>query len=441
MDVHTIATEGLGDRSYVVSDGTVAVVIDPQRDIDRVLAVVDRAGARVAAVLETHLHNDYVTGGLALARRTGARYVLHEGDGVSFDRTAAADGWTLEVGDLEVRALATPGHTFTHLSYLIEGGRGPAAVFTGGSMLYGTVGRTDLLGAAAAEKLSRAQFRSVRGLAERLDGVVQVFPTHGFGSFCSSAGGGGREHGTIATERTDNIALQTDDEDLFVKSLLAGLTAHPPYYAHMAHLNRAGPFAPDLSPPRRAEPADLAARAAAGEWVVDLRDRRQFAADHLRGSVNVEGSGSLATYLGWALPWGTPVSLVGDSPAQITAAQRELVRIGIDRPQACAVGGVAAFAAGQERGTYRVATFADLADAGSPTVLDVRRPDEWEAGHLPGALHVPLEEVAAARDTLPRRPLWVHCATGYRASIAASLLAGAGHEVVLVDDDWERAHG
>ncbi|WP_370327401.1 rhodanese-like domain-containing protein [Euzebya sp.] len=437
MRITTISTEGLGDRSYVVDDGQVAVVVDPQRDVDRVLATLADLDVRLVAVLETHIHNDYVSGGLALARMTGARYLVNGDDPVTFDREPIADGGVVAVGDLAVRAVSSPGHTHTHLSYVVAHD-GDEAVFTGGSMLYGTVGRTDLLGPAHTDALSRAQHSSVRGLAGSLDGTTAVYPTHGFGSFCASAGGGDRDAGTIADERRENIACTTDDEDAFVETLLAGLTAHPPYYAHMGPLNLAGPQAPDLSPPQTCDLAEVLARIDRGDWVLDVRDRRAFAAAHVAGSISAEASGSMATYVGWAIPWGTPITLLADTAEQIATAQRELVRIGLDRPLGMAVGVPDALGPEAPVTTYRVASFSDVPAADDVLVVDVRRPDEWAQGHLEGAVHLPLERIAAEAHHLPDdRELWVHCQSGYRSSIGASLMARAGKDVVLIDDDWD----
>ncbi|MGI9017353.1 MAG: MBL fold metallo-hydrolase [Euzebya sp.] len=436
MRVSTISTEGLGDRTYVVSHGNMAVVIDPQRDIDRVLDHLAEHDLDVALVCETHIHNDYVTGGLALSRITGADYVISAKDGVTFDRRAVDPDEVIDLDGLSVTVIASPGHTPNHLSYLVQSGT--AALFTGGSMLYGTVGRTDLIGSEHTEGLTRAQYRSVRHMAKTLPADTEVYPTHGFGSFCASAGGGDRTSGTIADERTENLACTSQDEDSFVRTLMNGFAAYPPYYAHMGPLNLAGPQAPDLGTLSAAEPEQLAKRMAMGEWVVDLRPRRDFAQRHLAGSVNVDVDGAVATYLGWAIPWGTPISLVADTREQIATAQRELVRIGIDRPLSMATGGVEAFAKGQQTEGYRAVTFADLAENAEVTVVDVRRQDEWDEGHIEGAIHLPMERVATGAAELPSdRDLWVHCASGYRASIASSLIARAGKRVVYVDDDWD----
>jgi hydroxyacylglutathione hydrolase len=437
-DVVTIETAGLGDRSYLVHDGEHAAVIDAQRDIDRVLAVAGAAAVRITHVLETHIHNDYVTGGLALARSTGADYVVAAAEDVSFGRVPAGDGDRFCSGRLTLTAMATPGHTPGHLSYVLRADEGaPAAVFTGGSLLYGAVGRTDLIGPDQTVALTRAQYRSVRRLAGDLPDPVAVYPTHGFGSFCSATPASGTSS-TIGAERVSNIAL-TSDEESFVKELLAGLGAYPRYYEHMGPANLRGPAAPDLSSPRTAGPAELRRRIGAGEWVVDLRQRRAFAGLHLTGSISVESGDPFATYLGWTMAWGTPLTLIGDSAGQVARAQRELARIGI-APAAAATGTVEQLAGGRLSG-YQVSDFAGLAASWSQAgrvVLDVRRPDEWRAGHLAGAVHIPFWELERRSGEVPAGEVWVHCASGFRASIAASLLDRAGRQVVHVDDDWER---
>ncbi len=442
MEIIAIETPALGDRSYVLVDGDAAAVIDPQRDIDRIDSLLAERGLRLTHVFETHVHNDYVTGGLELARRAGAVYVLAAADEVAYEHTGARDGDEFTLGDLIVRAVHTPGHTPAHLSYVVVQDGKPVAAFTGGSMLYGTVGRTDLISTEVTEELTRAQFRSVRRLADGLPGEVGVHPTHGFGSFCSSSASTGSDASTIDQERQSNLALTLVDEDAFVERLLSGLTAYPRYYGHMASINRAGPAPVDLSPPEPVDPAEIRRRIHAGEWVVDLRSRTVFARSHLAGTVNLEVGDSFATYLGWTLRWGTPVTLVGDTTGQVAEAQRQMVRIGIDRPAGGAEGGIETWAAGGDVRSYRTATFADLADASADhavVVLDVRRDDEWAEGRIEHAVHIPLHELEERLDEVPDEQVWVHCASGYRASIAASLLDRAGRIVVAVDDEWAAA--
>lgn len=442
VHVEVVETSELGDRSYIAHDGVTAVVIDPQRDLDRVEAVLAGKGLTCAVVLETHVHNDYVTGGYELARRTGARYVLSAADEVDFDRHAVRDGDEVTAGRLRIRTVATPGHTDTHLAYVIEmpadAPPEPPAVFTGGSLLYGSVGRTDLVDPARTDELTRAQFRSARRLADLLADDTRVFPTHGFGSFCSAGSTSGAASSTVGQERVRNDALTEVDEDTFVARLVAGLTAYPRYYAHLGARNRQGPGPADLSAPEPVEPDELRKRISAGEWVVDLRDRTAYAAEHLAGSIGIALGQQFSTYLGWLIPWGTPLTLIGERADQVADAQRQLVRIGIDRPAGAALGSPGELAAGDELRCYRRATFADLAgeSGAGPVVLDVRRDDERATGHLPRSLHIPLHCLLERLNEVPDAQLWVHCASGSRAAIAASLLDQAGHDVVLIDDEY-----
>ena len=441
IEIHVVETPGLGNRTYVAADGRSALVVDPPRDYGRVLDLLREKGLRLTHVLETHVHNDYVTGGLELARRTGADYLVSADDDVAFERRRVGDGDELRYGDLVVRVLATPGHTHHHLAYVVRAEDGRQAVFTGGSLLYGSVGRTDLLGARHTDGLTRAQFRSARRLADALADDTEVFPTHGFGSFCSVGSAAGGVSSTIGEERRRNDALTEDDEDRFVEQLVASLTDYPSYYAHMGARNLAGPGAPDLSPPEPVDAAGLRKRVEAGDWVVDLRSRTLYAAGHVPGAVGIELGSQFSTYLGWLMPWGTPVTLVGESAEQVADAQRQLVRIGIERPDGAAVGAVGALVDGRPPRSFPRVTFADLKASGGRglTVLDVRRADERAESAIRGSAHLPIHAIVERIDEVPTGPLWVHCASGFRASIAAGLLERAGHEVVLVDDDYENA--
>ncbi|MFD4302920.1 MBL fold metallo-hydrolase [Streptomyces albidoflavus] len=437
--VETIAIPGLGNRHYLAGGATTAVAVDPPRDIDQVIAAAARRGVRIALVVETHVHNDYVTGGLELARVTGAEYLVPAGARVSFPRTPVHDGDSANVDqDLTLHALVTPGHTPHHTAYVLHEAGTPVAAFTGGSLLIGTVGRPDLVEPRLTEELARAQHASAHRLAGTLPDATAVLPTHGFGSFCSSAQATG-ETSTVGQERSANEAL-VKDADTFVADLLAALDDVPAYYAHMGPVNSAGPAPVDLTPPATADPAALADRLAAGEWVVDLRHRVAFAEGHVPGTYNFEADGQLATYLAWLIPWGKPVTLLAESPAQLAEAQRELVRVGIDRPAAAATGGPADWLPpGTAPASFRRATFAELARERPAAVLDVRRDSERSGRRIEGSLHIPLHTLAGRLGELPEGPVWVHCAGGMRAAVAASLLDAAGHEVVAVDDSLDHA--
>ncbi|MHB8718399.1 MAG: MBL fold metallo-hydrolase [Candidatus Dormibacteria bacterium] len=441
MQIETLETPELGDRSYVVHDGQRALVIDPQRDIDRILAFVDRAGLSVDLILETHIHNDYVSGGPALARATGARYGIAASEPVDVERVAVSPGDTLTVGRLTVSVEAAPGHTLHHLAYTVATDGHSQAVFSGGSLLFGTVGRTDLDHRSTPAALTRLQYRGVGGLLERLPATVSVHPTHGFGSFCSSSASSGAAASTIGSERRDNLVVRCSDEDDFVATILAGLTAYPRYYAQMGPINRAGAAAAELGLPRLLDAQELRHRIRAGSWVIDLAPRHRYADGHLAGTVSMELSTNFSTYAGWVIPPGAAITLIG-SDEQLATARRDLARIGRED-----VTGVRREVAGSVMTTeaeraYPRTDFAGAAaemNRATDAVLDVRRDDEWRRGHIDGAVHIALPDLLERLGEVPTRRLWVHCAGGFRASIATSLLHRSGFEVVLIDDDFDHA--
>ncbi|MDA3644739.1 MBL fold metallo-hydrolase [Saccharopolyspora indica] len=427
VEVETVETASLGARSYLVCDDGRAAVIDPTRDVDRFLSAAGRRGVRITHVLDTHLHHDHLSGGLELCRLTGAEYGVAAADGVPFARPLV-EGDVLEVSpQLRLRVLATPGHTFHHLSYVLENADDAIGVFTGDSLLSGSTGRTDLLGPQHSEDLARLQHASVRKLAELLPGTAQVWPAHG-------------DNATIGQQLKVNAAFHLD-EDAFVDQALTSLDPVPGYYAQLSARNRTGPDPVDLREPVRLRPAELARRLRTGEWVVDLRPRREFSRAHLAGAICLGLDGPLAHWLGWLADWTAPMTLLGETAEQLAAAQRELARIGLDRTTAAAgTPDELAPAPNLVRGLPS-ATFADLAEAGPGTVvLDVRMRREWRTCHLRGAAHIPLFELRDRSGELPDGVVWVHCSAGYRAAAAASLLAREGREVVFVDEDFTAAH-
>jgi glyoxylase-like metal-dependent hydrolase (beta-lactamase superfamily II)/rhodanese-related sulfurtransferase len=448
LEIVSLDTPNLGDRSYVVGRGSSAIVIDPQRDIDRVQEVLDARGWSASHVLETHFHNDYVSGGLELARVLGAEYVVPDGMAIDFRAQQANDKDEIESGVGLIRALHTPGHTPNHLSFAVTIGGEDKALFTGGSLLFGSVGRPDLLGPELTEPLARAQWASMRRIAQEVTTTAQVYPTHGFGSFCSATATVGNAS-TVAEQMLANPAFSTDEET-FVAELIAGLDAFPAYYAHMGPANQAGAGPIDLSLPQRADADELARRIAAGEWVVDLRHRRLFAAGHVSGALSFDVSGNAVTYLGWLIDWGTPITLLGADLDEIHAMQRELVRIGIDRPAAFATGDPAEWASAAApvrsfpRTDHRGLAAALAADAALP-MIDLRRASEVEQGFVLGAWHVPLHELrgrmgeVVAWAQTQGQPVWLYCGSGFRAAVGASLLAAEGVDVVHVDDDFANA--
>jgi len=437
VDVEVFVTAGLGDNSYLLVSGDEAAVIDPQRDAWRFLRSAQSRGATIRAVLETHVHNDYVSGAHEIRAATGAQIIAPAKGHYEFPHRPAGEGDEVMIGDLRVAAMATPGHTYEHLSWLVTEGAAPSAVFTGGSLLVGSAGRPDLLGEQHTAELTRAQYATLQRLAA-LPGGVRVLPTHGAGSFCVAA--------MPTTERTSTIAVELDDNPLLTAGDLAGFTTElcselmtwPAYYAHMAPANRGGPpvlgGVPEM--PALALP-QFRRHAGAGAWIVDARDRDDFAAGHIPGSVNIELNSGFGSYAGWMLPFNAPVLLVlpGPEGASATEAMTQLLRIGWDQVPGYLRGGAGAWDG--ELRSYPTASVGDLCDAMAhgedPLVLDVRQELEWAWGTIPGSRTLFVADLPCQLGTIPRdRTCWVICSNGHRASIAASLLDAAGIPVRLI---------
>jgi glyoxylase-like metal-dependent hydrolase (beta-lactamase superfamily II)/rhodanese-related sulfurtransferase len=439
IEIINIDTPTLGDRGYIAHDGKTALVVDPQRDIDRVEQVLANHSLELGAVVETHMHNDYVSGGLVLARKYQAKYITNADDPVAFERVAAHDLDEFSIGNFGIKALHTPGHTFTHLSYILIDEKGKSTgIFTGGSMLHGSTGRPDLLGPDHAKELARLQHGSAHRITQFLDGATPIFPTHGFGSFCAATSTSGSSS-NIQEEKRGNPALQLTVER-FVSETLAGLDVFPAYYKHMGPANLAGAGPIDLSELPRLSTEELLKRIAGDDWVVDLRDKESWAKAHLSGTMNFGVSGSFATYLGWLFPYEKDLVLISDKASDITIAQRELVRIGIDRPSASFVGGIDNF---DEVRDTKLVQFKDVPEAltnSEIVVIDVRRNSERQASHIKGSKHIPLHELEGRLGELSTEKIyWVHCAGAYRASIAASIIQNAGLKIVLINEPYEKA--
>ena len=439
IEIINVDTPTLGDRGYIAHDGKTALVVDPQRDIDRVEQVLSDHSLALGAVVETHMHNDYVSGGLVLARKYQAKYITSADDPVSFGRVAARDLEEFSIGNFGIKALHTPGHTFTHLSYILMDQQGKSTgIFTGGSMLHGSTGRPDLLGPEHATRLAQLQYASAHRIASLLEDPTPIFPTHGFGSFCAATSTSG-ESSTIQEEKKSNPALQLSVER-FVSETLAGLDVYPAYYKHMGPANIAGPGEIDLSELPRLSTDELLKRIAGDDWVVDLRDKDLWAKSHLPGTTNFGVNGSFATYLGWLFPYEKELVLISNKASDFSLAQRELVRIGIDRPSASYLGEMSDFS---EVLATDVVEFKDVPQALTDSeiaVLDVRRNSERRASHIVGSLHIPLHELSTRMSELSKeKTYWVHCAGAYRASIAASIVQNAGFNVVLINESYDKA--
>lgn len=438
LTVISLDTPTLGDRGYIAHDGKTALVVDPQRDIDRVEQVLSENNLTLGAVVETHMHNDYVSGGLVLSQNYQATYITSAEDPVAFKRTAAHDLEEFAIGSFGIQALHTPGHTFTHLSYVLHDESGKAiGIFTGGSLLHGSTGRPDLLGDSFAAELARLQHGSAHRVTELLEESTPIYPTHGFGSFCAATSTSGNSS-TVKDEKLGNPALLLPVEQ-FVTQTLAGLDDFPAYYKHMGPRNHAGAAPIDLSELSRLSTDELLKTIASDAWVVDLRDKEQWAKGHLAGTVNFGVSGSFATYLGWLFPYEKELVLISDQAEQIALAQRELVRIGIDRPKASFLGDVRTIGGTVPTPLVQFKDVPVILSDSSIRVLDVRRNSERETSHIANSSHIPLHELAQRMSELPTdKTFWVHCAGAYRASIAASIIQNAGLSVVLINEPYEK---
>lgn len=447
MELVPFQTAGLGDTSYLLASDGEAVLVDPQRDAWRFIEAAKSRGWRVTHVLETHVHNDYVSGALETRAATGAEIVAPARGSYEFAIRGADEGDVLEVGGVRITAAATPGHTPEHLSWFVGGSDAPndappEAIFSGGSLLVGSVGRTDLLGPALADAMAADQQRTLQRFAALPDGVA-ILPTHGAGSFCSAGPATGRWHTSVGAERGANRVFGAAAEPTvdFREILTSGFGRYPAYYAHMAGINRAGPrVVGALRLPGKLTPEELEANVGRGATVVDARTRTDFAAGHLPGSLNVELDPDFASYVGWLVPFGTPVVLVLPEPAEeaATEAVTQLLRIGYDWVPGWLDGGISAWqASGRPLDSYEIVGLRDLA-AEDPKdrglVLDVRQPREWrDEGVVPGSRQLFVGDLPARLAELPKdQPITVVCRTGFRASIAASLLDGAGYDVRLV---------
>src|SRR5919204_14800 len=298
LRIFQLHTEGLGDNSYVLTSAGEAIVVDPQRDLDRFFELLSKLDARLVGVLETHLHNDYVSGGPALATAKGAPYHVPAGAGFEVNHTELGDGDELQVGSVRLRALSTPGHTRHHMSYAALEGDSVVAVFTGGSMLVGACGRTDLVGSEWTTSLAEDQYRSSRRLSS-LPEQALILPTHGAGSFCAATEGGSARWSTVGEERQQNPAIKASDVRSFINGQLGGLLAYPAYYSRMAGENRAGRAGWEARRPPNVSAERACDLIGEGVRVLDGRPRRSFAEAHIPGSVNIELDAGFATYDAW----------------------------------------------------------------------------------------------------------------------------------------------
>jgi hydroxyacylglutathione hydrolase len=459
MFMRRFYNEPLAQASYMVGcqSAGVAVVVDANRDSTQYHAAAREESVRITHVTETHIHADYLSGSRQLARETGARLLLSAEGGDSWqyafakddDAVLLRDGDRFAIGAVRVDVIHTPGHTPEHLTFLVtdgSAGEAPVGALTGDFIFVGDVGRPDLLERAAhvsgtMESSARTLFRSLRRFATLPD-FLQIWPGHGAGSACGKALGA-MPQSTLGYEKLVNWAFAIDDEDEFVREVLAGQPDPPTYFAKMKQLNKEGPALLDGAPILGEEsPAALETMLREGSVVVDLRSAPDFRAGHAPGTLSIPFARSLVGWAGWLLPYDRDVHFIvpgtgSDARSVAERAAMDLALIGIDR-----VRGYFSEAAleswRREHGSLERVTDMDAAALeqklrrGEVQLIDVRARSEWIAGHIAGSRNIPLGELAAAAGKIEdSRPVVLQCASGARSSIASSVLLANGVRDVI----------
>ncbi len=438
----------LSHASYLVGDGGEAAVVDPQRDVDQYIAAAEQHGLVIRWILETHLHADFVSGHVELARRTGATIVLSARAGAEFPHRGVADGDVIRLGRVRIDVLETPGHTPEGVCYLVTDEADPAAaprLLTGDTLFIGDVGRPDLVTSKGftGEQMAGMLYDSLHGKILPLEDRVEVHPAHGAGSACGRNISRERSS-TIGEQRLFNLALRPMTREEFIHLVADDLPPAPAYFGHDAEANRRG--APDLAalpPPPPMSPDEVERRRAAGAVLLDVRDANAFLGGHVPGSTHVGLGGQFASWVGSLLPFDAPVILVTAGADEVEEARMRLARVGFEHVVGYLDGGVAAWDRAGRPSRALAQVTVDALHAGEPAgarIVDVRGPGEYAAGHVPGALNLPLPQLGAAAPSAgaalpgiaPGEPLAVLCQSGYRSAIASSLLA-ARHDGPIVN--------
>lgn len=439
----------LAHASYLIggSNGE-AAVIDPRRDVEEYLEDAKNAGLTIKYVIETHLHADFVSGHVELAKRTGATILLGANSGAAFGHKGTEDGETIALGDLNLTFLATPGHTPEGITILAEAEGQPTRLFTGDTLFLGDIGRPDLVGAKGftSEQMAQMLYTSLREKILPLADEIEIWPAHGAGSACGKNLSDDRVS-TLGVQKATNLPLQLamkGDEARFIAYAIEGLGAPPAYFFHDAAKNKEGGADVEtiLQQARPLPATEVEELSEDGTLVLDTRATGAFKAGHIPGAIEVQLDGNFAPYVGAVLPPTAPVIVVAE-PGREREAMTRLIRVGYESIVGWLDGGMDAWsAAGGECATLGVIEPAELkanlAVGTAPAVLDVRTVGEWEAGHIEGALHIPIAELNSRLAEVPEGPLAVLCGSGYRSAIACSLLLRNGRRDILdVPGGWK----
>jgi glyoxylase-like metal-dependent hydrolase (beta-lactamase superfamily II)/rhodanese-related sulfurtransferase len=431
-------TPGLGDNSYLLYSGDEAIVVDPQRDAWRFLEFARSKKLRIRYVLETHVHNDYVSGAREIQSAVQAEIVAPAKGEYKFPHLPVAQGDEVRIGDVRLVCMESPGHTFDHICWMVydAGEQDPSVLFTGGSLLVGAAGRTDLLGVEFTDELTRKQYHTLQTIRS-FPKATRVLPTHGAGSFCAKSSGRKERITTIGEEEKQNDLIVVSSAEEFLQKHLQNLPPYPAYYAYMAPINRNGPSVlqtlPQITPLAPESVESLRA------WILDLRKREDFANAHIPGSINIEMSENFGTYAGWIVPFGSPVILITESAnysEELAEATTQLIRIGYEKIHGYLNGGMQAWIdSGRSVHSYAIGTIQDLCDdyeAGRLRLMDVRQKNEWDEGHAKNSVHAFVGDLQREMPALPREEWSIVCASGYRSAIGASILDARGVSVRLI---------
>jgi hydroxyacylglutathione hydrolase len=426
----------LAQASYMIGSGGIAAVVDPRRDIETYLDEAQRENLKIRHVIETHLHADFVSGHRELAARTGAKIWFGAKAGAKFEHVPVREGDEISFGDVTLRFLETPGHTPESISVLVfdrARGTDPQAILTGDTLFIGDVGRPDLLGAKmSAEELAGMLYDSLHQKILKLPDSVAVYPAHGAGSLCGR-NISSETSSSIGQQRRFNYALKPMPREDFVRMMTTDLPEAPAYFSRDVRLNREGAGSlTNLPAPPALSPAAVAEKRRAGAAVVDTRPSADFGTGHVPGSWNIGLGGQFASWAGALLAPETPIVLVTEDDEKVAEAQTRLARVGLENIAGYLAGGVLAWhEAGYPLATTEQITVDELRhrleESAIPQLLDVRRPGEWQAGHIREARHLPLNELSSRAGELDRSaPVAAICAGGYRSAIATSLLEQQG---------------
>ena len=431
---------GLGNSAYLIGshETKTGILIDPLRDVDRYLHAASELGLTLTHVLDTHLHADFVSGNLELAKQTGAVVGASSEAKAGFDHQPLTEDSVIDLGAFQIHVMTTPGHTPEHISFLLvePDGKTPSALFSGGALIVGGAARTDLLSPELTLPLASDLYHTIHDKLLKLPDEVNVFPTHGAGSFCVAPALPERTT-TIGRERKTNQLAQPQSESEFIRRSLMNLPAYPTYYKFMRELNQRGAKIlggmPILKPYSASEVKALMAE---GVVVVDIRHQKAFGARHIPNSYGIRVDAPLVVWAGWVIPFGSRIVLLGESAAEREEATRQLIRIGYDDVLGYVEGGIEAWAKEYPVETVRSINAKELHEQlNDVTLIDVRRLSEWQEGHIAGAIHFEGGRMAWEIFPFPQeKPLAIQCASGSRSMVAISVLKRHGiHNVIQVN--------